>query len=113
MKKINILSISAILSCIALSGCADKNPSLIDGDFGVKLNQPAGVLTVTGYNDDYTLMTITPPHPSSVFQTYSVNVDKDTKTEYVNNEIPDDSVEKSRNEQKDQRFNDNKKKYTK
>ena len=71
MNKISILGISSILACITLSGCANKAPSFIDGDFGVKLNQPAGDLTVTGYNDDYTLMTIKPSQPSSLFKDVS------------------------------------------
>lgn len=111
MNKISILGISSILACITLSGCANKAPSFIDGDFGVKLNQPAGDLTVTGYNDDYTLMTIKPSQPSSLFKDYSVNVNPETKQVSKINAISAVPSSQSCIQKKDEIFNYYKNKY--
>lgn len=112
INKKNILIFSSLFACIALFGCANKEPSLLYGDFGVSLNQPASNLTVSGYNDDYTVMTILPSQPSSLFNKYSVNVDKETKTVSKIIAISSVNAKDSCFEKKSEIFNSYKQKYS-
>ena len=111
INKKKILTLSAIFACISLSGCANKSPSLLYGDFGVSLDQPASSLTVSGYNDDYTVMTIIPSHPSSLFSKYSVNVDKETKNVTKIVAISSVKSDETCQEKKSKIFNQYKQKY--
>lgn len=82
-KKIIALS-SIALATLLTTACANKQPSVLPGAFGVPFSQNAGELSVTGYNDEHTMLTINPPAPNALFQSYNVGVDpKNGKIERI------------------------------
>lgn len=74
MNKKNIYSFAILISALTLAGCANKEASIVKGDFGISLGQNAGNLEVKGYNEDLTELMVVPPAPSALFSSYNVGV---------------------------------------
>lgn len=79
-----LLGLTAILvSTIALSGCLNKELSVVNGNFGIDLGQNAGTLQVKGYNDELTELSVVAPSPNTMFSSYNVGVNKKGKVDRI------------------------------